>query len=265
MLVLLSGEGITDIGATTIANRVSIPQEWTPGPMALLIDQLFYRSFHYSMIESAGYFVNESLLTSIAKKIQPYKLRGVNTAKYHRKNSCALGMLAIELGRRVGDCVTAIFFRDCDGSNSSPNNRYKTLRDSISGEKGGFKIAGIHNGVAMIPNPKSEAWLLCALKENPYTYCNRLEQESGNDDSQNPLKNQLQERLNLYGNISIMDCFTPNSSPFIDSERIDMDSFNDFKSELQIAFNVESWNFLQDTDRKIGERNSIFLSNFISL
>ena len=70
MIVLLSGEGITDIGVTTILDRIASPSEWSPGPMALLVDQIFYNTFHYSMIESSGYFVSKSLLTCIAKKYQ---------------------------------------------------------------------------------------------------------------------------------------------------------------------------------------------------
>ncbi len=265
MIILLSGEGITDIGATTILDRIAMPTEWTPGPMALLIDQIFYKFFHYSMIESSGYFVSESLLTHIAKRISGYKLRGVNTAKFHIKNSYALGMLAIELGLIIGDCVTAIFFRDCDGSQSASNNRYQTIRDSISGKKGGFKIAGMHNGVAMIPNPKSEAWLLCALKENPYTACNKLEEESGNDMSNNPLKKQLQVRLHFYGDIHILDCFIQNNIPFIDSERIDMNSFNDFKAELEQVFNIKNHTNWYDTSRQLDTRVSAFLNSFISV
>ena len=263
MIVLLSGEGITDIGMTTVLDRIAIPSEWVPGPMALLVDQIFYNTFHYSMIEYSGYFVSESLLTYIAKTISPHKLRGVNTAKFHKKNSYALGMLAIELGLKIDDCVTAIFFRDCDGSQSSPNNRYQTIRDSISGQKGGFKSAGMHNGVAMVPNPKSEAWLLCAIKENPYTACNKLEKESGNDTSKNPLKEQLQNRLHYYGNISITSCFIQNNNPFIDSERIEMNSFIDFKSELKQAFIIENNRDWYNSSRQVDARVSDFLSSLI--
>ena len=97
MIVLLSGEGITDIGMTTVLDRIATPNEWVPGPMALLVDQIFYNTFHYSMIESSGYFVSESLLTYIAKKISIHKLRGVNTAKFHKKNSYALASLQFSL------------------------------------------------------------------------------------------------------------------------------------------------------------------------
>jgi hypothetical protein len=46
----------------------------------------------------------------------------------------------------------------------------------------------------MLPKPKSEAWILCALR-NQYQSCAKLENESGNDSSPNSLKKQLEEHL----------------------------------------------------------------------
>jgi len=55
----------------------------------------------------------------------------------------------------------------------------------------GFKIEKFDRGVAMIPKPKSEAWLLCALRNKAYENCQKLEDRSGNDDSPNSLKKEL--------------------------------------------------------------------------
>lgn len=58
----------------------------------------------------------------------------------------------------------------------------------------GFEVEGVLNGIPMIPKPKSEAWILCALRDN-YQNCERLEDQSGNDSSPNSLKDQLERHL----------------------------------------------------------------------
>lgn len=47
--------------------------------------------------------------------------------------------------------------------------------DKLESMKNGFKEADCILGVPMIPKPKSEAWLLCACKENAYQHCAALE------------------------------------------------------------------------------------------
>lgn len=59
----------------------------------------------------------------------------------------------------------------------------------------GFVVESYEFGVAMIPNTKSEAWLLCVVKNN-YQHCDNLEGIKGNDDSTNSLKTQLASALN---------------------------------------------------------------------
>jgi hypothetical protein len=59
----------------------------------------------------------------------------------------------------------------------------------------GFEEEGFSKGVTMIPKPKSEAWLICVLKEHAYQNCQSLEDRSGNDNSPNSLKDELEEIL----------------------------------------------------------------------
>ena len=88
-------------------------------------------------------------------------------------------------------------------------------------------------GVPMLPNPKSEAWLLCASKEPPYVNCLHLEDESGNDTSSNPLKEQLQNALGgTYDNKRMTEWILNGS---LDTDRIDMPSFCCFKKDLYTA------------------------------
>ena len=91
-------------------------------------------------------------------------------------------------------------------------------------------------GVPMIPMPKSEAWLLCALKDSPYQSCNQLERESGNDNAPNPLKKQLNEALN--GESTVAKHNELILSGVVDINQINMDSFTKFKAKLRSAVEV---------------------------
>ncbi|MTI11869.1 hypothetical protein [Sansalvadorimonas verongulae] len=81
----------------------------------------------------------------------------------------------------------------------------------------------------MIPKPKSEAWLLCAVG-NRYQHCERLENESGNDNALNPLKAQLEEALGEPASRELLVDKVNNGE--IDVHRIDMPSLNKFKERL---------------------------------
>jgi len=83
----------------------------------------------------------------------------------------------------------------------------------------------------MIPKPKSEAWLLCAVKDNPYQHCHILENESGNDKGPNPLKQQLSDALQADASTEQLNDMVKGHQ--IDVHRIDMPSFNAFKDNLR--------------------------------
>jgi len=93
----------------------------------------------------------------------------------------------------------------------------------------GFEQESFEHGVPMIPNPKSEAWLLCALKNN-YQHCENLEYESGNDKSQNPLKDQLNDVFNKH--LSAMELAEKVQTHQIDVLKIEMPSLEIFKTRL---------------------------------
>jgi hypothetical protein len=82
----------------------------------------------------------------------------------------------------------------------------------------------------MIPKPKSEAWLICAWKRHPYRNCRALEDRSGNDNSPNNLKHELQGLLD--------DELTPEVlrekvEESFDIEKIRMPSFMVFRDRLE--------------------------------
>ncbi len=84
----------------------------------------------------------------------------------------------------------------------------------------------------MIPKPKSEAWLLCALKQNqPYQHCDAIENESGNDRSPNSLKQQLRDVLGQDVTRKLLA--DKVRSREVNLFRIDMPSFLAFKERLE--------------------------------
>ena len=81
--------------------------------------------------------------------------------------------------------------------------------------------------LALLAKPKSEAWILCAL--NGYQHCAALENESGNDDSPNSLKIQLEQRLQQPPNRELLNQIVEQTP--IDLNQIDMPMLNQFKQD----------------------------------
>jgi hypothetical protein len=217
MFLILSGEGSTDIG---LSNSEI-------GPMTKLIDIFIENRIHYSLIDAGLYTIfHKSQLRDKAKNdikslSQIGKKRGQETGEFY-KNARALAMLAREKAQEIGEDTPLILvlFKDVDGSNSdNPRKLRENKRESILD---GFTREGITTGVPMIPAPKSEAWILCALQNN-YQHCANLEDESGNDNSPNPLKKQLAEHLGKPGSRELL-----NSK--IDDGEIDIDKITDMSS-----------------------------------
>lgn len=203
MILLLSGEGSTDIGSSPSSGSCW-GKEFEPGPMAKLIEQLLEPCLGYDIFqqglqdELTVHFLPEQELGRKAREVKAPKsllLTGAKTkvgTLFHRKQAFTLGDYAKKIEKEKGDLVLAVLFRDSDGTQTCPRTNWQDKQNSI--EKG-FEVARFEGGVAMVPKPKSEAWLLCALKHN-YQYCDCLEAQSGNDNSPNSLKRQLADHLN---------------------------------------------------------------------
>ncbi|MBF0610002.1 MAG: hypothetical protein HQL55_02610 [Magnetococcales bacterium] len=127
---------------------------------------------------------------------------------------------------KVHGSVVAILFRDSDGTHSSPSRQYQDKLDSI---KNGFHDAQCEYGVAMLAKPTSEAWLLCALK-NQYQGCARLEELPGNRESDRHPKKLLAEVL--QNRTSAEELCELVQQGKLDGNRIDMPSFNQFRDDF---------------------------------
>ena len=225
MILVLSGEGKTDLGELVFGTV-----EFKAGAMYMIIDKIIETRDTYSPYYTSKdniKYISKDELSKKAKSLKPIKLPGVDGKKetaYFFRNARALATISKEYENSI-----AILFRDSDGTNSSTNSEWQDKYDSILK---GFESADFKQGIAMLPKPKSEAWLICALK-NKYQNCNNLENESGNDISPKSLKKQL-EVYNL-SNEQICEKIEKNE---IDIEKIKMNSFEKFKSRLEEIINA---------------------------
>jgi hypothetical protein len=216
MFLVLSGEGASDIGT-----------QLEVGPMTKLLDRLIEKRLGYSIIESAGFVIfSEAELGARSKQLRSLSLKGKRQpieTRYFYENARALARLAMELNK---ENVIAVLFRDADGTVSSERTLWQDKMQSILD---GFQVEQFSTGVPMVPKPKSEAWVLCALRDG-YQYCHPLEDESGNDRSPNSLKSQLKEHLGESPTTDFLNEKIDTGE--LDIDRIDMPSANAFKTRL---------------------------------
>ncbi|MET4729599.1 hypothetical protein ABIE09_003413 [Lysobacter enzymogenes] len=230
MFVILAGEGASDMG-------LAIPGEARPGPMAYIVDQLIFKKFEFSPLESGlVYWVSRAELSSISKQqdlrprmILPGARRGVGHAG-HARHAAALAWYAKSKEAEEGDKSIAVIFRDSDGTQSASNDNWDRLVEAI---ESGFSAMSFSRGVAMVPKPKQEAWILCAKKDDAYMHCHLLEQESGNDHCLNPLKDQLAKICGGEPNTEVMSEWVVTGQ--VDIERIEMPSFSRFREAMSLA------------------------------
>lgn len=236
MILLLSGEGKTDIGECDNLSGFCESEHFVAGPMAIFIDQLVEDIVGYSCLDFGSIrFISEHELSTLGKNclVQkkrpslPGKKKSKETGCFER-NARALALKAKLLISELDDEVVAVLFRDADGTVSTGRGLYEKKRESMIR---GFKLEEYDKGVPMIPKPKSEAWLLCAVKENPYQHCAQLENRSGNDNSPNPLKSQLDTALGQR--LGALELAEQARERVFDVHRIDMPSMNWFKARLR--------------------------------
>jgi hypothetical protein len=228
MILLVSGEGKSDIGTMDFS-------QFIPGPMTYMADQWIERKFGYSLIESkAVRFIAKPELSEIAKSFKKTSKTGKKSKKetrYFYQNARALSHKANKLNEEEQTDIIAILFRDADGTASADRGEWGVKHQSILK---GFEKEGYQNGVPMLPKPKSEAWILCALK-NKYLNCSGLENSSGNDKSPNALKTQLEAMHGHFPSAEELSDWVKDG--IIDINQIDMPSLNAFKNRCDYVVN----------------------------
>jgi hypothetical protein len=240
MILVLSGEGPTDIGTT---RPTEAGWKFAPGPMAWIIDKLLNRSnmLNFSLLElhASGSdcvcFLNKADLASL-RPAKPIFLPRSNDApgyQYFAKSAFLLGRRAKDIAAERNSPAIAVFFRDADATRSTPKAEWQGKFDSMLR---GFEIAEFPSGVPMVPRPKSEAWMLCGLlkREDPSRNYNWLEDASGNDASPNSLKASLESYL-TYAPTTEQQAELVSGGR-INPELIDLPSFTAFSNELDRAY-----------------------------
>lgn len=235
MFFLFSGEGPTDLGGCRKPSNFCRSEEFVVGPMAVIVDQIVFHRHRYSPLEAGicGYVPKRALIDramELKSKKKSAHLPGAKTPKetgYFFQNARVLSRIALELQSQIGDEVVAVLFRDSDGVQSSNRGLWK---DKFQSMLNGFESERFFRGVPMIPKPKSEAWILYALKYD-YQQCEFLEARSGNDNSPKSLKAELVEHHGTHLSSQSLVELVRNRT--IDISRLDMPSFNAFRKELE--------------------------------
>ncbi len=224
MHLVLSGEGNSDLGFFSVYNN-----EFIGGSMYFIVDRLIEKEHdfsYYSAKEEMITFIPKVELTKLTRKLPPFTgKKGLKGTAYFTNNAIALARIAKKRAKELNDDVVAILFRDSDGTLSTSKGMWE---EKVASIENGFKIEKFNRGVAMVPKPKSEAWLICALKDKFYENCQKLEERSGNDDSPNSLKSELKSFGLSNDKINEM---IQNGK--IDIDKIDMPSFNYFTKRLR--------------------------------
>ncbi|MBI3229450.1 MAG: hypothetical protein HYZ45_04465 [Burkholderiales bacterium] len=244
MILILSGEGPCDLGACCNAQGVCQLEDYRPGPMAILVDELISQKLAYSIFEttpSAVWYVSEKELAQRAKAKSPRKmtLRGAKGPEvetgYFYLNALMLAQFAKEKEDECGDrCSLAVLFRDADGTNSASSALWQDKHKSM---RSGFLRAEYDHGVAMLPQPKSEAWLLCLAQKPAPAQCAELEKLPGNDASPNSAKTQLAKFFETWPTaIGLVEWIKQQNDHF--AHLLHLPSYQEFHKQLHDALDL---------------------------
>ena len=197
MMLVLSGEGPTDLGCCRAPVDHCTGDDFAAGPLAIIVDRLLEPALGYRplLVHPTGvHFVSKARLTQRAR--DGARHRGFAFIGKRRKQETGYfyiaawmcGQVALELETEHDDRGIAVLHRDSDDRSDQPSlweSKFKSMQD-------GFARAGHARGVPMLPRPISESWLLCAARP-AVANCAALEDESASAKSLRPLKQQLDE------------------------------------------------------------------------
>lgn len=239
MILILSGEGPSDLGACRNAQGVCQLDDYRPGPMAILVDELIAQKLQYSLLAStptAVWYVSEKCLAERAKARSRRRmtLPGSKETAYFYLNAQMLAEFAKEKEVESQDTAVAVLFRDADGTHSAPGNLWQDKHNSI---ESGFARAEFSRGVAMLPKPKSEAWLLCLAQKPQPNKCVELENLSGNDASPNAVKAQLASAFGQSQNSQQLVDWIKQQSAHI-AHLLHLPSYASFHDQLNTALKL---------------------------
>ena len=235
MIFVLSGEGPTDLGACNNAQGSCTGDNFSTGPMTVLIEQLAEHRIGFRLrdLPAQIHYLSETSLCEKAKAL-PNRLQPARGKKklaetgYFYSNALALGVFARALEDEEKDEAIAVLFRDCDGTRSARAGLWGGKWQSIAN---GFANAQFERGVPMLPKPTSEAWLLSAAQAHPYQNAQDLEDLPGNQASPNHPKKKLEQAFGTPKS-RIELCEWLDETPFDSVRAAVMPSFKAFRDRL---------------------------------
>lgn len=249
MIVVLSGEGSSDLGQCNNGQSTCGIPEFAYGPMAVIVDKAISRFLDYSMLDVTPdryIYLSEHKLTELneaRKAARRMSLVGKNRDQetgYFYINAWMLGLAALEFENEFpgNDKAVAILFRDADGTRSKINGSWG---EKLKSMHSGFQRSSLGaRGVPMIPKPKSEAWMICATKPDAYQHCARLESLPGNDASPNSAKSKLHQVLGGRDSADEQRQWIEDNDFDIDAVAEQMSSFAQFRDDLRRAIDLAS-------------------------
>ncbi|MCR3965156.1 hypothetical protein NUK45_19485 [Aeromonas veronii] len=237
--LLAFGEGPTDMGRSRNAQAYAHGDDLEVGSMLRLAHRLLARhlpDWNADLFDLQQEHAVPSVLVAPAEmkslvKSAAIKLPSKKTKQgylIHSKRAAVLGELAQQSGS-LTEAQLAIYFHDTDGTNRDPHDP----NDLVLAVNEGFRAAGFASqGVAMVPQPTSEAWLICSCKPDAYQHCAQLEtQLSGNDRSPDRAP-----KLVLGHHLGNPNYHRGDLLPVVNAielDRLDMPTFNQFRDDLK--------------------------------
>ena len=236
--LLVFGEGPTDMGRSRNAQPYAHGDDLEVGPMLRLAYRLLLRhlpDWNTDLFDIQQEHSIPSILVAAAEMTAQVK-RGAKKFPskktksgylIHSKRAAVLGQLAQQTDSQT-TAQLAIYFHDTDGTNSEPHNP----QELVQAVNEGFRASGFaKQGIAMIPQPTSEAWLICSCKPDAYQHCSLLEtQLSGNDRSPERAPKQV-----LGQHLGNTDYHRGDLWPVVNAielDRMDMPTFNQLRADL---------------------------------
>ncbi|WP_165723734.1 MULTISPECIES: hypothetical protein [Pseudoalteromonas] len=228
--ILVTGEGSSDMGGSNNGHSISSGASYNLGPMALLAVRLLQKIIPDWNEDNIDFQSPNNWMTCISGNELARQAKGVRKHRpstklrkgfvEHANRATTMAGYAKDNGHQL-----AFYFHDTDKCD------FDDLHQSII--LGFNGVEGVH-GIPMIPKPTSEAWLICGQKQDPYAHCTALETElSGNDaaSDENAPKKVLARLLGQEATTEQQYEMVTG----IDITRIDMPSYNQFKTDLTTA------------------------------
>ena len=228
MKALLLGEGSSDLGE----NDPFADPPFRKGPMSVAIDNLTaakgVEDIEYRLMTrgevSKGIKATKRSISARPKGVDSERRNIYLSAWY-------LGTEALSDQRDF-----AVYFHDPDQTNSGGANTAELIERAMYA---GFDKASYNTGVPMIPQPRSEAWLLAYFQKNlqgqhEYNKAERFENLPANDASPNSAKKLLMQAVGASSESETYAKVTAEIGD-IDWTKIDMPSFNRFRKRLEVV------------------------------